>query len=141
MEHRLGIRHPVAVVTILYPRASSPVTGLAREVSISGMFVEVPPQKLVMNSLLEVAISLPDDEAGKTFRWLAMVIRKTDTGAGLMFDRLRPPAIMRLIAAAECIPQLVYDARPWHPWPVRPATPARSTNPQQQAGHGRYPAS
>lgn len=139
MEHRLGIRHPVAVATILYPRESVPVIGLAREVSISGMFVEVAPRKLVMNSLLEVEISLPTHEAGKTFRWLAMVIRKTENGAGLMFDRLRPPAIMRLIAAAECVPQLVYDG-PCDLSPARPIAPA-STASLQPAGHDRHPAS
>lgn len=139
MEHRLGIRHPVAVATILHPRESPPLIGLAREVSISGMFVEVTPRKLVLNSLIEVEISLPAHEAGKTFRWLAMVIRKTETGAGLMFDRLRPPAIMRLIAAAECVPQLVYDG----PWDLSPAHPiaAATTASLQSAGHGRHPAS
>lgn len=139
MEHRLGIRHPVAVTTILHPRESAPVIGLAREVSISGMFVEVKSRKLVMNSLIEVEIRLPADEAGKNFRWLAMVIRKTETGAGLMFDRLRPPAIMRLIAAAECVPQLVYDERAT-PWPAPPIIMPPGAANLRRTGHGRLPA-
>lgn len=83
---------------MLYPRDFAPVIGLAREISISGMFVEVPQQKLTMNSLIEVGISIPGGEEIRTFRWHAMVIRQTHAGAGLMFDRLRPPAVMRLLA-------------------------------------------
>lgn len=111
MEHRLGIRHPVSVATALYPRESAPVIGLAREVSISGMFVEAPAQGLTTSSLIEVEISLQSNGEARTFRWLAMVIRKTDAGVGLMFDRLRPPAIMRVLAAAEHMPRLIVPIR------------------------------
>ena len=37
----------------------------------------------------------------RTYRWQAMVIRTTAAGVGLMFDRLRPPAITRLLAALD----------------------------------------
>lgn len=111
MEHRIGTRHPVAVEIVLHPMGKVPLVGCTREVSISGMFVEAPPQHLPLHSLVELELTLPVALSPRTFRWQAMVIRRTDNGVGLMFDRLRPPAITRLLAneraAADSASRLV----------------------------------
>ena len=72
-----------------------------REVSISGMFVETAPEAFSANSVLDVELTLPGPAGLRTYRWQAMVIRRTTTGIGLMFDRLRPPAITRLLAGLD----------------------------------------
>ncbi len=67
------------------------------EASISGMFVELPDSPFCCNCVLAVEMTLPGDAGLRTYCWQAMVIRKTDAGMGLMFDRLRPLAITRLM--------------------------------------------
>lgn len=101
MEHRLGTRRPVSAAVVLYPPGGTPVAGHTREVSISGMFVEAPTERFTGNGVINVELTLPGRADLRTFRWQAMVIRKTATGLGLMFDRLRPPAITRLLESLE----------------------------------------
>ena len=100
MEHRCGTRQQLPAVITLYPRMGGAVRAWVRDVSISGMFVEldtgagtIPPQ-----SLVEIEMSRPD-MAGRRSRCLAMVARETADGLGLMFDRLSPPAVARLLAS------------------------------------------
>ncbi|WKZ12041.1 MAG: PilZ domain-containing protein [Gammaproteobacteria bacterium] len=97
MEHRLGTRRPVATAVTLHPPGGIPVAGRIREVSISGMFVETPPELFSGNTVIGVELTLPGSTDLRTYRWQAMVIRKASSGLGLMFDRLRPPAITRLL--------------------------------------------
>jgi hypothetical protein len=101
MEHRLGARRAVRAAVVLHPHARASVLAHTREVSISGMFVEAPPTLLAAHEVIDVEMTLPVMAGMRTFRWQAMVIRKTATGVGLMFDRLRPPAITRLLANIE----------------------------------------
>jgi hypothetical protein len=98
MEHRLGARRPVMVNVVLYPHDAPAVLAHTRDVSISGMFVEASAQMLSAHGVMDVEMTLPVATGLRTFRWQAMVIRRTASGAGLMFDRLRPPAITRLLA-------------------------------------------
>ena len=101
MEHRCGIRHPLCAAVTLHPRRLGAVAGRIREASISGMFVETAPELFCDNAVVDVEVILPGVSALRTFRWQAMVVRRTENGLGLMFDRLRPPAISRLLAASE----------------------------------------
>jgi hypothetical protein len=106
MEHRLGVRRPIHAAVLLYPPAGAPVAGRTLEVSISGMFVETAPDTFAQgafadNAVLEVELTMPGSADLRTYRWQAMVIRKTRNGIGLMFDRLRPPAITRLLETLD----------------------------------------
>ena len=101
MEHRFGNRRNVRAAVTLHPRGAAPVLAQTREVSISGMFVETTPESFSANSVVEVELTLPGAAGLRTYRWQAMVIRTTATGIGMMFDRLRPPAITRLLASAD----------------------------------------
>ena len=101
MEHRFGSRRVVRATVVLHAHGAAPVLAQTREVSISGMFVETTPESFAANSVLDVELTLPGAVGLRTYRWRAMVIRTTGTGIGLMFDRLRPPAITRLLANAD----------------------------------------
>lgn len=101
MDHRCGTRHAVDARVVLYPRGLAGVAGRIREASISGMFVEAPPAVFADNNVIDVEVTLPGVAALRTYRWQAMVVRRTTTGLGLMFDQLRPPAISRLLTATD----------------------------------------
>ncbi len=129
MDHRCGMRHAVDARVTLYPHGPDGVPGRIRDASISGMFVEALPDLFGDHGVIEVEVTLPGVTALRTWRWRAMVVRRTGTGLGLMFDQLRPPAIVRLLAAAEAVEPvavLADAARRSHPAPPQrdPARPA-----------------
>lgn len=101
MEHRCGARHPLDAQVFLRPQHFDAVRGCIREASISGMFVNVEPELFCENSVIDVEVTLPGVASLRTYHWQAMVVRRTDSGLGLMFDHLRPPAISRLLAGLE----------------------------------------
>lgn len=115
MEHRLGTRRAVATAVLLHRPEAAAVAGRTREVSVSGMFVETAPQAFAANSVIDVELTLPASTGLRTYRWKAMVIRKTEAGLGLMFDRLRPPAISRLLDSLEGGLPAVSRAAPQRP--------------------------
>ena len=123
MEHRIGTRRPGHASVVLLPKAGVPLAGQISEVSISGMFVTARPEDFCTNSVIDVEMTLPGATTLKTYRWQAMVIRKTAAGIGLMFDRLRPPAVMALIDKAQNAPDFpgpvtaaALDVRPASSW-------------------------
>ena len=127
MEHRCGTRHAVEGTVTLQPHGAPALTARLIEASISGMFVEMTTMPFCCNSVVDVEMTLPGEAGLRTYRWQAMVIRKTASGAGLMFDRLRPPAISRLMASAAAgLPLPVHATVPssvtFAP-PLPPSTP------------------
>ncbi len=101
MEHRFGNRRTIRTPLVLHPHGCDAVRAHTCDVSISGMFVETAPEPFPENSVIGVELTLPGVAGMRTYRWQAMVIRSTASGIGLMFDRLRPPAITRLLANIE----------------------------------------
>lgn len=104
MDHRCGTRQNIPVLATLYPRMAGPVRARVRNMSISGMFVEIRPHAAVLplQSLVEVEFTIRKaGGATRRYRCLAMVARATPEGLGLMFDRLNPPAVVRLLAARQ----------------------------------------
>jgi hypothetical protein len=101
MEHRCGSRHRIAGTVTLQAAGVGAYPARLVEASISGMFVETAVEApFCCNSVIDIEMTLPGEAALRTYRWQAMVIRKSGTGLGLMFDRLRPPAITRLMESA-----------------------------------------
>ncbi|MCC7329949.1 MAG: PilZ domain-containing protein [Gammaproteobacteria bacterium] len=118
MEHRCGDRHPLRMAVLLRAGGCNPVAGITREISISGMFVEVPAQFFRDHGVVELEASVPPSTGGlRVYRWRALVVRRTGAGLGLMFNQLRPPAIARILAIAA-------TEFPGLPPPVAPARPA-----------------
>lgn len=103
MEHRFGTRHPLSGRLVLRTATGGPVPARLREASISGMFVEAPPEAFGTNTVVEVEMTVPGASGLRCYHWQAMVIRKTREGLGLLFDRVRPPAITRLLAGAAAL--------------------------------------
>ncbi|MCC7259245.1 MAG: PilZ domain-containing protein [Gammaproteobacteria bacterium] len=101
MDHRCGTRYTLDAPVRLSGHGLCGVAGRIREASISGMFVEAPAELFADHSVIDVEVTLPGVAALRTYRWQAMVVRHTDAGLGLMFDRLRPPAISRLLAGTD----------------------------------------
>lgn len=101
MEHRFGSRREVRAAVLLHRRGRAPVAGHTREISISGMFVETARASFSANHVIDIEITLPATAGLRTYRWQAMVVRTTEAGIGLMFDRLRPPAVTRLMAILD----------------------------------------
>lgn len=101
MEHRCGIRRAFAANVTLRPCGLVAVPGRIRNASISGMFVEADAGLFADNSVIEVEATLPGTSSLRTFRWQALVVRRTEGGIGLMFDHLRPPAISRLLEISD----------------------------------------
>lgn len=101
MEHRCGTRQAVSAAVTLYPHDCEPVLGRIQEASISGMFVATAPHLFCENGVIDVEVTVPGTAALRTYRWQAMVVRRTENGLGLMFDRVRPPAIAHLLHARQ----------------------------------------
>jgi hypothetical protein len=101
MEHRCGTRHPLEARVTLYARDERSTIAHVREASISGMYVEVLGHEPGLSGVIDVEMTVPGPAGLRTYRWQAMVVRRTETGLGLMFDRVRPPAIVRILAQAE----------------------------------------
>jgi hypothetical protein len=116
MDHRCGSRQYLPVRVMLYPRSGDPVRAWVRDVSISGMFVELEsgPATMPPQSLVEIEMSRPGID-GRSSRCLAVVARAAADGLALMFDRLNPPAVARLLANQATRPA---------PRAARPALPA-----------------
>ncbi|HEX9812845.1 MAG TPA: PilZ domain-containing protein [Burkholderiales bacterium] len=85
MEHRWSIRKPHQCSVIV----DCPRIGLAaaqlRDIGIGGMFVETNRVDLPLNAMINVAFALGRDDNREEFCLPAMVVRRTDRGAGLMF--------------------------------------------------------
>ena len=81
MEHRWSVRKPhQCSVVVDCPRIGLAATQL-RNIGIGGMFVEIGKVELPLNAMINVAFALDREE----FCLPAMVVRRTDKGAGLMF--------------------------------------------------------
>lgn len=81
MEHRWSIRKPHQCSVIVdCPRIGLAATQL-RDIGIGGMFVETGKVDLPLNATINVAFALDQEE----FCLPAMVVHRTQNGAGLMF--------------------------------------------------------
>lgn len=101
MEHRLGARHSIRTAVVLHARGLPPLIAVTREVSVSGMFIETQASLGEMR-VLDVELTIAcGQEPPRHHRWRAMVVRQTEDGIGVTFDRLRPPAVRLLLDEAR----------------------------------------
>lgn len=123
MEHRFGTRRAIRAAVTLQSHHGAAVRGQTCDVSISGMFVETTPAVFSVNGVIDVELTLPGVTGLRTYHWQAMVIRSTPSGIGLMFDRLRPPAITRLLARIDAgLPLVAAEAGADNVVALRPVT-------------------
>ena len=85
MEHRWSVRKPHQCSVIVdCPRGGLAATQL-RNIGIGGMFVETGKVDLPLNALVSVAFTLSRDDNRDEFCLPALVVHRTDSGAGVMF--------------------------------------------------------
>lgn len=88
MEHRNGPREPVEWETIIRVPEGAPLNGRARDYSNGGLFVELPPHTLPVNTLITVSAVRSDGVDVRVEHWPAVVVHRSLTGVGLMFVEL-----------------------------------------------------
>jgi len=87
-ERRDTPRIPIALETILNYNNQSYEHSTTRDISLDGAFIESKAARLPKRGALELAIKLPVEGAPKYHRFHAQVVRVTNNGAGLLFDRV-----------------------------------------------------
>jgi hypothetical protein len=100
MERREGTRKPVnlgAMIEYLSGIPGRKVTGRIRNVSLSGLYLEMPNADLSDYARLRLIFGPEKDGAGQTRIWNCFVVRLTNTGVGAMFDNADPSDIDGLV--------------------------------------------
>ena len=89
MEHRCGARHPARLAVMLVTVDGHRISGMLRDLSISGVFVETAGHRWQPFTTVELRLvgNMPEGFSAKPV--VAMVIRTTVNGIGLMFDSLQ----------------------------------------------------
>lgn len=120
MEHRWSVRKPHQCSVIVdCPRGGLAAAQL-RNIGVGGMFVETGKVDLPLNSLVNVAFALGRDESREEFCLSAMVVRRTDRGAGIMFLESEPDMLRSLHRALYATTSLTPEQT--IPWGRRSAT-------------------
>lgn len=110
MEHRCGARHPTRLAVMLVTVEGHRIPGMLRDLSMSGVFVETAGHRWQAFTTVELRQvgKMPEGLSEKPV--VAMVIRTTANGIGLMFDSLKPPFIEACMSKSEPAGQ-VFDLR------------------------------
>jgi len=85
MEHRWSVREPHQCSVIVDCPRSGLAAAQLRNIGIGGMFVETDQVDLPLNALISVAFTLGRDDNRAEFCLPALVVRRTNSGAGIMF--------------------------------------------------------
>jgi hypothetical protein len=97
---REGARKPVDIHATIEPvtgRSCDSVKGRIRDISLSGVYVEMPTEDLAKYVRLRLNIGSGGDNGGHTCTWECYVVRTTQDGVGCMFDDLDPGNIDGLL--------------------------------------------
>lgn len=95
-ERRDTPRVPIALEAVLHYNSQSFRHSLTRDISLDGAFVETP-ETLSKKGNVELAIQLPTEGKPQYHRFQAQVVRVTDGGAGLLFDKVDTDAYAALL--------------------------------------------
>ncbi len=100
MERREGVRRPVhlgAEVENLSGDRGHTVGGRVRDVSVSGLYLEMPIANLAEHTRLRIILSPAEAGPGRPLVWNCFVVRLDDTGAGAMFEAADPSEVDGLL--------------------------------------------
>jgi len=87
-ERRDTPRIPITLETIVNYNNQNFQHSTTRDISLDGAFVESKTGHLPKKGMMELAIKMPVEGAPKYQRFHAQVVRLTNNGAGLIFDRV-----------------------------------------------------
>lgn len=100
MDHRCGERRRVRLTVLLRRNGwSGCIVGRLMDLSVTGAFIEVPPQAFPLHTVVRLEAALPFDLAPRLTHCRAMVVRTDPGGIGIVFDEMRPSAFTPLFAA------------------------------------------
>lgn len=86
MEHRWSERRPIACqVWFTYPKSGRRVQGVAKNISLGGMFIETGPDSPPVDALIELSFSFDSGGDAVHSHVLGQVVHTTPQGAGIMF--------------------------------------------------------
>lgn len=105
MDHRYGIRQASGIEAILQSAAVGRMRVHIRDVSIGGLFVEMPTEKLALHLPVRVGFVAQDDSARHVHRINGVVTRVAEDGAALSFDFLPVAAQLALLSLLHTQPQ------------------------------------
>ena len=107
--HRWSERHPMRLGVTLKSGGQRPQQAWCCDLGLGGMYVEVDPEWLSLNSPLYVGFDLTRGGKDNHHRLPARVVRLSPNGAGLMFSDFRAEAayalgeLLRATGAGKCI--------------------------------------
>lgn len=97
-ERRWGMRKSVEVDVVIDNQPLCLLHGSIGNVSIGGLFVRTKPAALNPNARVELVLLLQEGGGTRVYRMPAIVVRLTDKGAGLIFDRYDIDAFRTLVS-------------------------------------------
>jgi hypothetical protein len=100
MERREGTRKPVKLAAMVEYLSGIPgrkVTGRIRNVSLSGLYLEMPNADLADYARLRLIFEPGGNGTGETRIWNCFVVRVTHFGVGAMFENADPSDIDGLL--------------------------------------------
>ncbi len=87
-ERRDTPRIPITLDTILNYNNQNYQHSTTRDISLDGAFIETKSDTSPKKGTMELAIKLPAEGAPKYHRFHAQIVRTTDNGAALLFDKV-----------------------------------------------------
>lgn len=104
MEHRWNVRIPIkTAVAVCYPgQRVAFASGLTRDMSVEGAYVETDSKAVPENTVVYVRFPLQDTAEDQSLQMPAFVTRSDTGGLGLMFVNSETEAARRLIEFLRC---------------------------------------
>ena len=96
-ERRDTPRIPIALEAVLQFQDQNYRRSVTRDISLDGAFVETRDIDLTRKDQLDLSIRLPTDGEAHYHRFHAHVVRVTETGAALAFDKTETAAYEALL--------------------------------------------
>lgn len=96
MERRWGLRKPVDADVVIDSQPLCLLRGRIGNISIGGLYVTTTPTALNRNTPVELVLLRQESGGTRVYRLPAMIVRLTEEGAGLIFDRYHIDAFRTL---------------------------------------------
>lgn len=95
-DHRWSGRQPMRLRVTLSGDAQRPQPAVCHNLGLGGMYVETDPERLLLNSSLDVGFTIRDENGESRHRLPVRVVRVSPNGAGLMFSDFKTEAACAL---------------------------------------------
>lgn len=90
MEHRWSMRKPITSSVLLKGTPFGVIQVRAKDISLGGMYIDTGRKPLHVNATVDLAFMDAEESEQQVCVVPAVVVRATDEGAGLMFQRFAP---------------------------------------------------